>query len=171
MTWAYDPDHSSVGFEAPYMGVLTIKGRFTRVEVALDLDDADPTRTSVEAVMDATSLASDLERRDRRLQEDYLEVDRYPKIRFRSRAIERKGSNRFALIGDLTIHGVTREVSFDTVFHGEATDARGNVRRGLTARATVSRLDFDVPSKPVAGMEDVGEAVSIVLEVSLKRVD
>lgn len=152
------------------MGIVTIKGRFTTADVALAIDEEDPSRSTIEATIQTESLASDWDRRDQRLKEDYLDVAQFPTIHFVNRRVEPRGE-RYAVIGDLTIHGVTREVELSTIFHGEAVDARGNIRRGFSATTAVSRLDFQVPGKPVAGMQDVGELVQITLEVSLVKED
>ena len=168
MPWRYDPNHSYVGFAVQYLGIVTIKGRFTSADVALTIDEEDPCHSTIEATIQTESLVSDWDRRDQRLKEDYLDVVQFPTMHFVSRWIEPR-ADRYAVIGDLTIHGVTKEAEMAATFHGEAVDGRGNTRRGFSATTTVSRLDYQVPGKPVGGMEDVGELVEITLEVSLNQ--
>lgn len=169
MPWEYDASHSLIEFGSKHLGIATIKGRFTKAEVTLHIDGEDPTRSRVAVVIDATSLSSDLERRDLQLRsEAHLDVERHPTITFASRRIDSHG-DRYVIFGDLTIRGVTREVGLETVFHGEVVDPRGLTRLGFTASTVITRADFNLPSEP-GPIPVVGEEIRIDLEVeAIKR--
>lgn len=170
MPWEYDPNHSVITFENTYLGILTIKGRFKSAEVSLELDEDDPSHSSAVATIDAASIETDILRRDDTLRSaGYLDVERFPTIGFTSRRVERRG-DRYAIIGHLTIHGITREVEMDTVFNGDAMDARGIVRRGFSANVSISRSDYDIHTRAVEPVPVAGEEVRISLEVAaIKR--
>src|SRR5262245_31789146 len=150
MPWDYDFPHSRIGFVSSHFGFVDVHGRFQKGDVKLDLNDDDPTKSTVEVTIDAASLTTDFPRRDDAVLKDpYLDVEHFPTITFKSKRVERKGGNRYAVVGDFTLHGVTRELTLDTVFNGEATDARGNTLRGLAARATIKKGDYGIKGSPV----------------------
>lgn len=171
MTWEFDPVHSAIEFENGYLGILTVRGRFMRVEAQLDLDEEDPTRSSISATLDAASIETHNQRRDDTLRSaDYLDVERFPTIEFRSTRVERR-ADRYGVIGVMTIHGVSREVEMDTVFNGEVVDGRGICRRGFTASVTISRSDFGVHVNAPEPMPTSGEAVRILLWIAAIKND
>jgi polyisoprenoid-binding protein YceI len=144
MPWDCDPNHLRAQFSAKHLGIVTVTGFFRSVQATLDLDDDDPTRWSVVATIDVASLDTNNDIRDRKLKSaEYLDADRYPTISFRSTRVEPVGDGHL-LYGDLTIHGVTREVALQATLNGEVTDAFGRVNRGFSARATLRRSDFDI---------------------------
>jgi polyisoprenoid-binding protein YceI len=170
MTWEFDPVHSAIEFENVYLGILTVRGRFKQAEAQLDLDEVEPTRSSISATIDAASIETHNQRRDDTLRSaDYLDAERFPTIAFQSKRVERRG-DRFGVIGVLTIHGVSREVELDTLFNGEIVDGRGICRRGFTASVTIARSDFGVHVNAPEPMPTSGESVRILLEVAcIKR--
>lgn len=166
MTWEFDPVHSTIAIENGYLGILTVHGKFTRAEATLDLVDSDPTKSSVSATIDASSIETHNQRRDDTLRSaDYLDVEHFPTIEFRSARIERRG-DRYGVIGNLTIHGVTREVELNTTFNGEIVDGRGIRRRGFTAAVTISRSAFGVHVNAQEAMPTSADAIGIHLEVA-----
>ncbi len=168
MAWEFGPVHSQIAWECPYLGVMTIKGLFTRAEVALDVSGDDSSRWWVDAKVDAASIESGNARRDDALRgPDYLDVERYPTIRYVSRRLERHNGD-YRASGDLTIHGVTRPVVLDLAYRGEATGSRGQEYRVLAGELSVNRTDYGVgaPSGPGTG---VGETLRISLQIELVR--
>lgn len=153
MPWQVDPNHSRIGWAAQHYGISIIHGYFKKYEATLDFEGDDPTRWSAEVTIDAASIESNCEPRDHHLRTaDYLEVETYPTITFKSKRVERANGG-YRLIGDLTIHGVTREVALEGRFLGEATDNRGVLRRGFTASGVINRTDFGVgPAGPGASV-------------------
>src|SRR5919202_1271675 len=155
MAWQMDGNHSRVGWAVKHYGINVIHGYFTKIDSTLDFTGDDPTKWSAAATIDAASVESACAARDEHLRTaDYLEVDKYPTITFQSKRIEPKNGH-YRVIGDLTIHGVTREVELDGQFHGEVTDNRGLQRRGFSATGTIKRNDFGVGSQGGAVANDL----------------
>jgi polyisoprenoid-binding protein YceI len=167
--WEFDAPHSRIGFIARHIGLTLVQGYFRKADVKVELNDVDPTKSSLEAIIDAASLTSDFERRDDAVKgENYLDVERYPSITFKSKRVEPSGENRYAIIGDLTMHGVTNEVVLDTEYFGEATDPRGNTLRGLAARGKIRKGDFGIHGSP-ADPHAVGEEIQLVIDAELYK--
>src|SRR5438093_2419118 len=105
--WALDPAHSAVQFSAKHMMITTVRGRFNKFDVKLNLDEKDPTNSSVEVIVDAATLDTREPSRDNHLRSaDFLEVEKYPTITFKSQRVERVGEDHYRVIGDLTIRDV-----------------------------------------------------------------
>lgn len=143
MTWKLDPSHSFVEFSAKHLMITTVRGRFNRYEVELDLDAEHPERSSIEAVLEVDSLTTGNADRDAHLHSaDFFDVERYPTMTFRSTAVETVGKDRYRLVGDLTIKDVTRPVVLEVTSEGRARDPWGNQRWALSAQTTLNRKDF-----------------------------
>jgi polyisoprenoid-binding protein YceI len=155
MAWQFDGNHSRVGWAVKHYGINIVHGYFTKVDASLDFSGDDPTRWSVAASIDATSVESACAARDHHIRTaDYLDVEQYPAITFQSKRIE-PANGHYRVTGDLTIHGVTREVTLDGQFHGEAKDNQGRQRRGFSATGTIQRTDFGVGSTAGAVANDL----------------
>lgn len=166
MTWEIDPSHVYVEFTARHMMVHNVRGRFGRVSGTIDLDEEDPTRSSVEVEVDIASLDTREPQRDNHLRSpDFLEVERFPVMTYKSRRIERNG-DKYRVIGDLTIKDVTREVMLDAELVGLINDPWGNRRAGFNAEATISRKDFGLTWNVAleTGGWLVGDQVKIVVD-------
>ena len=167
MTWKIDDSHTSVEFAVRHMMVASVRGRFGKVSGTMVLDEEDPTRSSIEITVDTASLDTREQQRDGHLRSaDFLDVERYPIMTYKSRRIERHG-DKYRVIGDLTIKDVTREVAFDADFAGVATDPYGYVRAGFSAEATIDRKDFGLQWNVAleAGGVLVGDRVKISVDV------
>lgn len=148
-----DPVHSSVTFSVRHMVISNVKGQFTKFSGVINLDEEDITRSSVEVTIDAASIDTGNEDRDKHLRSaDFLDVEKYPAITFKSKKIVKTGENTFDVIGDLTIRGITREVRLPVQFFGKVVDPWGNERIGAHAELTINRHDFGVSwSKTLEG--------------------
>lgn len=144
--WELDPAHTLVEFSTKHMMITTVKGRFGEVAGHLEVDEADPSRSSVDVEIRAASIDTRTEQRDAHLRSpDFLDVERYPTLAFRSRRIEGnplRAGERFRVIGDLTIRGQTREVTLDAVYEGSGRDPWGGERASFSAEAKLDRRDF-----------------------------
>src|SRR3974390_3180691 len=111
-TWNIDSAHSGINFSIRHMMVSKVRGRFTQFAGALHLDDADLTRSSVEAKIDASSIDTGTPQRDAHLRSrHFFDVERFPELRFQSKRVEPQGGDSYRIVGDLTIRDVTREVT------------------------------------------------------------
>jgi polyisoprenoid-binding protein YceI len=140
--WALDPVHTAVEFSARHLMVSKVRGKFTGVSGTIHISD-DPLGSWVEVKIDPASVESGDEKRDGHLRSpDFFDVERYPEIMFRSTRVEGDSPGGFRLVGDLTVHGVTRPVVLDVEYNGWTTDPWGGRRAGFSASTEVDREDF-----------------------------
>ena len=171
-TWAIDPSHSLVEFAVKHLVITTTKGRFGKVSGTIVLDEANPARSSVRAEIDAASIETHDAQRDQHLRSgDFFDVDNYPTLSFVSTRVEPRGDDRFLVVGDLTIRGITREVELDATFEGTMVDPWGGVRAAFSATTKVNRKDFGLTwNMPLeTGGMVVGDEVKIALEIEAVR--
>ena len=165
-TWEIDPVHSEVGFTARHMMVSKVRGRFGSFSGTITTAE-DPAQSSVEAVIDAGSVDTRDERRDNHLRSpDFLDVEQYPHISYRSTGVRQDG-NYWVVDGELTVHGVTRQVPLLLELNGVALDPYGSTRAGFSASTEINRRDFGVNiNMPMdGGGVVVGDRLNISLEV------
>jgi polyisoprenoid-binding protein YceI len=172
VTYAIDASHSSAEFAVKHMMVSTVRGRFDDLEGAIHLDEADPTRSSVEAVVRTASVHTGVDFRDNDLRSDnFFDVERYPEMRFRSTRVEPGKDDRWLVHGDLTIRDVTRPVTLDTELEGRGQGMQGEDRIGFTATTAIDRKDFGLNYSAVleTGGVVVSDRVRITLHVEAAR--
>jgi polyisoprenoid-binding protein YceI len=166
--WNIDATHSGVSFSVRHMVVSKVQGRFAKYAGAVTVDDADLTRSTVDATIDASSIDTGAPQRDTHLRSpDFLDVEKFPELRFRSKRVEKLAEARYRLVGDLTIRDTTREVSVDVEYGGRATDPWGNQRIGFIATTAIDRRDFGLGWNQAleAGGVLVGDRIDIEIEV------
>ncbi len=173
-TYAVDPAHSRIGFVARHAMVTKVRGSFNDFEGSGYFDADDPTRSTLQLVIQAASIDTRSADRDDHLRSnDFFAMDEYPEIRFESTSIDVAGANRYEVTGDLTIKGVTKPVTVDFDYTGTAVDPFGNRRLGLDGHTTINRKDWGVSwNAPLdAGGVLVSEKVDLEFEVSAVKVD
>ncbi len=166
--WNIDTVHSGINFSVRHMVVSKVRGRFAKFSGELAIDDADLTRSSVNVAIEAASIDTGSTQRDTHLRSaDFFDVETFPELRFRSTRIEARGDARYAVVGQLTIRDVTREVSLDVEFGGRARDPWGNERLGFVATASVDRKEFGLRWNQAleTGGVLVGDRIDIELEL------
>lgn len=172
-TWKIDPEHSSIGFSVRHMMISNIRGEFRKFEGTAELDEADITKSRIQVTVDTASLNTGVEARDDHLRTDeFLDVAKYPSSSFESTGIVKKRGGKLKLIGNLTLHGVTRQVVFDvTGPTGVIKDPKGSYRRGATATAQINRKDFGITWHGVLdnGGALIGDKVLVMVELELVR--
>ena len=165
--WKLDPAHSLVEFSAKHMMITTVKGRITDVEGVIYTDEKDPKKSSVEATLKAASIDTRTDQRDQHLRSaDFLNVEKYPTIKFRSTRIE-GDKDHFKLTGDVTIRDVTRPITLDVEFEGRTKDPWGGERVGFSAKGKIDRRDFGLTWNQAleTGGVLVGNDIKIDLEI------
>ncbi len=171
--WQIDPEHSSLQFKVRHLTVSNVKGDFSKAKGVVTLDDQDFTKLTVEITIDAASVNTGHTKRDEHLRSpDFFDVTQYPTITFVSKKVIKAGANKLKVIGDLTIHGTTKEITVDVEGPTpEVKDPWGNFRRGVTATANINRRDFGLTWNKAldGGGLIVGEEVNIYVEVELVR--
>lgn len=167
VTYAIDPDHSQVIFKVKHMGISTVTGRFDLVEGSYTFDEAEIGNSSVETTIQTASINTNKQKRDDHLKSpDFLNVDKYPTITFKSKEVK-KGGDGLIIVGDLTINGVTKQVELDAEYGGKAVDPMGNERTAFTAETKIDRKDYGITWNKTldTGGLVVGDDVRIELEV------
>lgn len=172
-TWTIDPEHSNVGFKVRHMMVSNVKGNFEKFSGTVDIDDKDITKSKVSVTIDTASVATNVQKRDDHLKSaEFFDVAKYPAMTFVSKKVAKAGKDKLKVTGDLTLHGVTKEVVLDVEGPSkESKDPWGNIRRGATATTKINRKDFGLTYNAVleTGGVAVGEEVVITLEVEMIR--
>ena len=167
-TWNIDTAHSGVHFSVRHMVFAKVRGRFGAFRGHVRLDPEALVGSSVEVAIDASSIDTGVADRDNHLRSgDFLDVERFPELLFKSTSVEHAGGDRYRVRGDLTIRDVTREVVLDVDYGGLAKDPWGNQRAAFTATTSLQRADYGLEWNQVleAGGVLVGERVDIELEV------
>jgi len=171
-TWSIDPAHSHVGFAVKHMMISTAKGRFGIVRGTVRSDDADPAKGEVEVEIDVDSIETGEAKRDAHLKSaDFFDAATHPTITFKSTRVTGVKGDQFTLVGDLTIHGVTREATLDVTSEGRATDPWGGERAGYTAATKISRKEFGLNWNQAleTGGVLVGDEIKISLDLELVK--
>jgi len=172
-TWSIDPDHSNVGFKVRHLMVSNVKGNFEKFSGTVDLNDKDITKSKVEVAIDTNSINTNVQKRDDHLRSaDFFDVAKYPTMTFVSKKVAKAGKDKLKVTGDLTLHGVTRQVVLDVEGPSkESKDPWGNIRKGATATTKINRKDFGLVWNTAleTGGVAVGEEVTITLEIEMIR--
>jgi len=172
-TWNIDPVHSVAEFKVKHMMISNVKGQFTSVQGLLALDETDLANSHVEASVEAASINTREAQRDAHLKSaDFFDVEKFPELTFQSTRINRIGDGELAVAGNLTIHGVTRNVVFNVEGPtAPGKDPWGNIRLGLSATTKINRKDFGLTWN--AALETggilVGDEVIITLDVQFVK--
>jgi polyisoprenoid-binding protein YceI len=168
-----DPAHASAQFKVRHMMIANVKGEFDKIIGTVHYDPANPSASSVDATIEVASISTRDEQRDAHLKSaDFFDVEKFPTITYKSRRVTATGPDSFTVVGDLTIHGVTKEVDLKVEeLTEEAKDPWGKVRRGATAKTRVHRKDFGMVFNVAleAGGFLVGEEVDLTIDVELIR--
>ena len=170
--WTIDPAHTGLEFAVKHLMISTVRGRFGDVEGTLTLNERDPAASKVEVSIPVRSIDTRNEQRDAHLRSaDFFDAEQHAAIAFRSKRIDGSITGGFTLIGDLTIRGVTREISLDVEANGRGRDPWGNEKLGFEARGKLSRSDFGLNWNQAleTGGVLVGDEVRLTLDVQFLK--
>ena len=168
-TWNLDAAHSVAEFKVKHMMISNVKGQFTKLTGALHFDEQDITKSTVEASIEATSIHTRDEQRDAHLKSaDFFDVEKYPKITFKSTKVTPTGNNEYRVTGDLTMHGVTKEETLHADYSGQVKDLYGLQRAAFSVKGKINRKDFGLNWNVglEAGGVLVGEDVNIEIDLA-----
>lgn len=168
--WDIDTSHAAANFRVRHLMVAHVRGQLGPITGTAWIDDKDPSRSRVEASIDVRGIDTREAKRDEHLRSaDFFDVEKFPSLTFRSTAVKKQGSG-LALVGELTLHGVTREITLEIEELSPAVkDPWGNLKRGITAKGKLNRKDYGLGWNVAleTGGILVGEEVHIELEVEL----
>lgn len=171
--WQIDPSHSSANFSIKHMMIAKVHGGFEKLSGTMVYDAADPSKSSVEAVIEASSINTREPQRDTHLKSaDFFDVEKFPTLTFKSKRVEKTGDGELKVTGDLTIHGVTKEVVLNVEGPSEELkDPWGNTKIGISATTKIKRKDFGLTWNAAleAGGFLVGDDVTISLDVQFAK--
>lgn len=172
-TWTIDPDHSNVGFKVRHLMVSNVKGSFDKHSGTVEIDDKDITKSKVNVSIDTSSINTNVQKRDEHLRSaDFFDVANYPTMTFVSKKVVKAGKDKLKVTGDLTLHGVTKQVVLDVEGPTkESKDPWGNIRKGASATTKINRKDFGLVWNAAleTGGVAVGEEITITLEIEMIR--
>ena len=170
--WKFDPMHTQVEFSAKHLGMMTVRGHFAEVTATGDLDPQHPAKSKFEATINTASIRTHNEQRDNDLRSsNFLEIDKYPTITFKSTGIEHVGGDRYKVTGDLTIKATTKPVTLSVVKYGEFDDPMMGHRIGYAAETQINRKEFGMNFNAVLdGKFVVSNEIQINIEGELVEV-
>lgn len=169
-TWGIDKVHSKIQFDVAHMVISEVSGQFHDYEGVIKTNKEDFSDASIEVTINVSSIDTDNENRDKHLlSPDFFDAEKYPQIIFKSTKIEKVGENKYKLFGNLTMHGVTKEIALDASYGGTVKDPYGNIKAGLKVTGVINRTDFGLKYNSVmdTGGMMIGEEVTITCKVEL----
>jgi polyisoprenoid-binding protein YceI len=169
MPWQIDPYHLQVEIAVKHFGMMTVRGHFAEVTSTGEIDPDHPEASSLDVSINTASIKTNNEQRDSDLRSsNFLEVDKFPTITFKSNRIEPAGQDKYSMTGDLTIKGTTRPVTLAVLRYGEINDPRMGHRVAFSAEGEINRKDFGLTMNMlVDGRWVVGDDVKISIELEL----
>lgn len=168
--WALDRTHSQISFSVSHMVVAEAEGKFDSFDVVVLSDKEDMTDAKIDVTIQTASINTDNKDRDNHLRSaDFFEAEKYPTITLKSKELKKVGDKKYKLIGDFTMHGVTKQVEFDAKFGGIIKDGKGRLHAGFKVVGEINRQDFGVKwsRKLDAGGVTVGDIVEFKGNVEL----
>ena len=171
-TWRVDSSHSSAGFSVRHMMVSTVRGSLGPISGTVEYDGKTVTSVKADVTIDVTKINTGNERRDNDLRAaDFFDVARHPTITFKSKRVQPGGEGRFRLVGDLTMRGVTKEVTLDVDGPSPAVkDQRGGLKTGATATTKLNRRDFGLNyNNLIEAGPVVGDEVTVTIDLELNK--
>ncbi len=172
MAWEIDPAHSEAQFAVKHMMFTTVRGHFNVLSGHLHIDEQHPENSWVDAQVDAASVDTRSDYRDNHLRSaDFFDVEKYPTLTFKSNKVEHVKGNEYNVLGDLTMHGVTKPVLFKAEYAGKGKNPFGKVVAGLSAKTKINRKDFGLNWNQA--LESGGVLVSddVTIEIDLEAVE
>lgn len=170
--WVIDKSHSKVQFDVAHLVISEVTGQFKSFDGSVLSDKPDFSDAKIEVSIDVNSINTDDEKRDGHLKSpDFFDANKYPKITFKSKSLKKVNNNLYKLTGDLTMHGVTKEVVLDVQFNGIKNDPWGNTKAGFKVTGKINRNDFGLKyNAPLEGGGVlIGEEVNITCNVELLK--
>jgi polyisoprenoid-binding protein YceI len=171
MSFEIDPVHSQVIFSVRHLMVSNVRGHFNVIRGQLHIDEQVPANSWIQAEADAASINTRNDMRDAHLRSaDFFEAEKYPTLTFKSTNVEKVEGSEYKVTGDMTIHGVTKPVTFEVEYHGQNAHPQMGVRTGVTAKAKINRKDFGLAYGTMVEASQVVVSENVSIEIDLEAV-
>ena len=170
-TWAIDPGHSAARFSVKHMMVSTVRGTLGKVTGTIEYDGKTVDSIKADVTIDLSAIDTDNDSRDKDLKSDsFFDIAKYPTVKFKSKRVQAGGQGKFKMVGDLTMHGVTKEVTLDVDGPSPALQQGPTVRVGASATATIDRREWNLLyNKTVELAPIVGDDIQIQIDVEATK--
>lgn len=168
--WGYDASHAKVGFSISHFGISETEGKFTKFDGVVLSDKPDFSDAKFDFTIDVSSINTEDAQRDTHLKSaDFFDVAKFPSITFKSKSFKSLGNNKYKLVGDFTMHGVTKEISLDVVYKGTVVDPYKNTKAGFKISGVLDRTQYGLVwnGKLAAGGLLVGNDVNLDINIEL----
>ena len=168
--WGYDGSHAKVGFSISHFGISETEGKFTKFDGSVLSDKPDFSDAKIDFTIDVNSIDTSEDQRDTHLKSpDFFDVAKFSSITFKSKSLKSVGKNKYKLLGDITIHGVTKEIGLDVIYKGTVVDPYQNTKAGFKIIGVVNRTQFGLVwnGKLATGDLLVGNDVSLDINIEL----
>ncbi len=172
MAWVIDPAHSEINFSVRHMMISTVRGRFEKFSGAVNFDEASPAKTTVDVQIEAASVNTKEAQRDGHLKSpDFFDAANYPYLTFKSKRANVLDNQHARLVGDLTIRNVTKQVTLDVEYSGQAKSPWGTTSAGFSAQTKINREDWGLTWNQAleTGGVLVGKEIAIDIEVEIVK--
>lgn len=170
--WAIDPSHSEIGFKVKHMMFTNVSGKFENFEASAETENDDFTEAKFNFSADASSISTGNVERDNHLRSaDFFDVEKFPKLEFKSTSMKKISGDKYELNGDLSLHGVSKPVTLDVEYGGTMQDPWGNIKAGFTLNGKINRKDWGLNWNAAleAGGVLVSEDVRLNINVQLVK--
>ncbi|WP_207421033.1 YceI family protein [Desertivirga brevis] len=170
--WGVDAVHSSVKFSVEHLVISEVEGQFKKFDGNILSKSPDFSNAEINFTVDVNSIDTDNDSRDKHLKSaDFFDVEKYPNMSFKSTSFKKVSGNKYLLVGNLTLHGVTKPVKFNVTYGGTAKDGYGNTKAGFKAAAVINRFDYGLKwnSLTEAGGATVGKDITIDLKLQFAQ--
>ncbi len=170
--WKVDKSHSKIQFEVSHMVISSVTGFFKKYDIQIETTQDDFSDAKISFTADVNSIDTDNEKRDKHLKSaDFFDAENHPQIKFKSKSFEKTEEGKYKLVGDITMRGITKEISLDVKYKGTVTDPWGSTRAGFVITGEINRFEFGLNWNKLieAGGAVVGKTVEITCVLELKK--
>ncbi len=172
MIWQIDPAHSEINFTARHMMISNVRGQFEKFTGTVDFNEDAPAQSGVDVQIEASSINTKEAQRDGHLRSpDFFDAEHYPYLTFKSKSVVKTGENTGRIVGDLTMHNITREAVLEVEYAGQAKSPWGTTSAGFSATTTINRMDWDLNWNKAleTGGVLVGDQIKIAIELEMVK--
>jgi len=170
--WSYDASHAKVGFRISHFGISETEGKFTKFDGIVLSENENFSDASIDFTIDVASINTDDSQRDEHLiSPDFFDAAKFPVIHFKSKALKSVSDNRYKLTGDLSMHGIVREIVLDAAYNGTVVDPFNNTKAGFKITGAIDRTKFGLTWNGLlaAGRLLVGNDVNLDINIELLK--